>query len=138
MSSSLMMPVHTKNVLVGLKTNQELHICLPEYLYRVSAQQIAIVHTELQFLAHSMIKREHSRRKAKLALKSDAFETTGIPVKDDLMQNAKLRNRTVSNLMLFKSSIPDTAPFGKRSRHDAITVKRDWEESISCQLFDNN
>ncbi|KAH3842455.1 hypothetical protein DPMN_115950 [Dreissena polymorpha] len=100
------------------------------YLYWVCAQKRAMVNTELQFLVHSMIKREHSKGKAKLALKSDAFETTGIPVKEDLMQNAELRDWTVSNLMMFKSSIPDTAPFWKRSRDDAIAVQRDWEESV--------
>ncbi|KAH3813840.1 hypothetical protein DPMN_142310 [Dreissena polymorpha] len=100
------------------------------YLYWVCAQKRAMVNTELQFLVHSMIKREHSKGKAKLALKSDAFETTGIPVKEDLMQNSELRDWTVSNLMMFKSSIPDTAPFWKRSRDDAIAVQRDWEESV--------
>ncbi|KAH3785379.1 hypothetical protein DPMN_163467 [Dreissena polymorpha] len=47
------------------------------------------------------------------------------------MQNAELRDWTVSNLMMFKSSIPDTAPFWKRSRDDAIAVQRDWERKCS-------
>ena len=88
----------------------------------------AMVNTELQFLIHSMIKRQHSKGKVKLALKSDQ---NGIPVKENLMQNAQLRDWTVSNLMMFKSSIPDTTPFWKRSRDDAISVQRDWEDTVA-------
>ncbi|KAH3872944.1 hypothetical protein DPMN_036166 [Dreissena polymorpha] len=39
-------------------------------------------------------------------------------------------NWTISNLLIFKSSIPDTAPFWKRSRDDAIAVHRGWEKSV--------
>ena len=31
---------------------------------------------------------------------------------------------------MLKASIPDTTPFWKRARDDAITVQRDWEEMV--------